>query len=265
MTTRLFASAIAITSGGVSCALASACFLTASLDGLAHSSGQGNTDGAGGDGGTGWCASQGHHDLCDDFDEDSGMWGPPEIIGGSLSLDSDASVSPPNSLLSAVAGRVALQTADLEKTFPGNVTQVTCRFALRLDHLGGDTQVAQLVLAGTTADLQLYNLSVHYGPDGGTFVEFARGIDGGVLIGVLTPIDPPQGGTWINTVLFTATIAGDSGTATMSYDGTQVLSAVLSPPPTRASATWKMGISFASPAAASVHYDNVACDVVFGP
>src|SRR5215472_19341008 len=130
MTTRLFASALVITSGGVACALASACFLTASLDGLLH-------------GGTGWCAKQGHHDLCDDFDEDGGPWGPPEITGGSLSLDADASVSPPNSLISAVAGRTAFQTADLEKTFPGNVAQVSCRFAFRLDQLGGDVQIAQ--------------------------------------------------------------------------------------------------------------------------
>jgi hypothetical protein len=92
----------------VASSLTTACALFPSFDGFTDGGGpEAGTDsgGAGDAKGKGWCASQGPHLLCDDFDEpDAGVVGPWNMEqvngdGGTLSLSDATSVSAPSSLL----------------------------------------------------------------------------------------------------------------------------------------------------------------------
>jgi hypothetical protein len=168
--------------------------------------------GAGADAaGSGFCAAQ-HHDLCLDFD-DGGYagWLP---NGTGLSIDDDASTSPPSSLLVALP-ESGEPSATLRAGLPA-AARVVCRFAILPEALD-DSAVAPdtiILRLSTQAGYDLtFNVDAHDGK--ALLAEY------GTSSGTQVPADrlpmPPLG-AW-TVVSLDANLAADGGTASVSVGG----------------------------------------------
>jgi hypothetical protein len=167
------------------------------------------------------------HDLCEDFEEHplgASPWtGESVTTGGSLTLDPDASVSPPYSLRASLNSNVGLAEARLAWRVGRAVRGVSCSFWMRVDQAGVNDFEALRVLFEDTPGTGVtdYNVSIHLGPP--RVIESSGG-----LLNAGYPFAAPDTGLWREYKL-TVSLSPPSQ-ITLAIGGLQVLKADLSPP-----------------------------------
>ncbi len=205
-----------------------------------------------------WCAAQGAHGFCADFDGEKLTEGW-RVFGASFkSALSDR--SPPRALgVNYLQGRLFLEKSLAASSFAG----VTVAFDLRVVEALGEMEPIQLAFASATKITGGALLAV--GATGTSVLTWTTDANGETSP-LSTPVINLPRGRWVRVALAIAIANGDAS-ATLAYDGTPVnavpfiVGPVDTPSITQAIVRLGQLNSIASPAAFVADVDNVVADV----
>jgi hypothetical protein len=205
----------------------------------------------------GWCQRRDADDLCDDFDEAplGQRWTSLQLLdGGTMSLDEDASFSPPSSLLATAPVNGA--SASMVKVLKGG-TLVHCELELLVGQVPDNIVVFWLYVSSPgMRDERIYFAT---GSASSTLGE-EWVAEGGLVthdhaVGVVVP------GQWTHVSLdVTLPSTGDGGAFQLSLNDGGVVEGPLNSPRGVTSEIAELSVSSAG-MLDSVRFDNVACDV----
>jgi hypothetical protein len=222
-------------------------------------------DSASGDVGAGGPCAARRWALCDDFDHAplAALWGTMLAAGGTLAVDSDASVSPPNSLLVTLPlpSEAGAPQAGVAKSIEGPVSTIHCELALRLDLADPKGGMVPVSFSLSSADPVKRNYFLFLLVEGSTmklleYIDFADG--GSSELGTL--LAAPPVGQWQRYVI---DVALGSAEMTMSDGAMNLTTLKLHPPVATTATTLNIGIyGVYAPGDDSswrVRFDDVRC------
>lgn len=199
------------------------------------------------------------HSFCDDFDELplGTLWSSKHVTLATLALD-DAAVSPPNSLLASVPSSQT-GNAYLQKDFTGAASHITCQLDARMDALQSVPIVSfEIALESTDPNRNGYNITLLHTSAKTVYNEWTGFVDGGQASTSTDLPGLPVGATkWTHVVV---DMNFGAGSISITFDGASVLSTTLTPPP-NANQSLLVGVMEYMATVATMHFDNVACDV----
>jgi hypothetical protein len=203
---------------------------------------------------------QANHTLCDDFDELAlgALWSSQHVVAATLALDDAAVVTPPYALLASVPDAQA-GNAYLERDFVGSASRVTCQLDARMDYL---TTVPILsfsfALTSTDPSRPNYNITFLHTSAKTSYSEWTGAADGGGSSNSADLPALPVGASKFTHVVVDMSFA--AGTIGVTFDGTSVLATSLAAPPSSGQ-TLLIGVIEYIATPATMHFDNVACDI----
>lgn len=200
------------------------------------------------------------HTLCDDFDELAlgALWSSQHVVSATLVLDDDAAVSPPRSLVASVPDAQA-GNAYLQRDFTGSASRVTCQFDARMDYLG-TVPILSFSLGLSSADPNRpgYNITFLHTFAKTSYSEWIAAPDGGGQSnGADLPPLPVGSGKFTHVAI---DMNFGAGSIAVTYDGASVLATGLAAPP-NSGQTLLLGVIEYVATPATLHFDNVACDM----
>jgi len=221
-------------------------------------------DAAGDEGGA--CAAR-RWALCDDFDhaELGALWATTSAVGGTLTLDTDASVSPPRSLLVTVPlpSEAAAPQAFLGQTFGAPTSALHCEIDLRVDLVDpkGAVNPLNIALTPTDPDYKNYSLFLVIDANALKFLEYMDFADGGSFE-PCAQLAPPSTGQWLHYAIDVDVL---SGRGTLWEGTTRLATMPLHLPRSASATTLEVGQTYVyAPGGDStwqLRFDDVGCSV----